>query len=162
MLQIPENVEVSGLPPYIAFWSITRVDRFIPAILGRWHREHSGLRSGFFLLLCPRVEVNALGGLPGDVLDLTDPRQRLTHFTGCQRPYMALMLAGEDADQRRARIHELLPWSESYWVEIDEASIRLSFIDATEELVDQPGERMQSPRRFHDLCSSGEITGLLG
>lgn len=161
MLKIPEKVEVSGLPPYIAFWSITRVDRFIPAILGRWKRERGGLYSAFFLLLCPRVEVNALGGLPNDVLDLTDPRQRLTHFTGCQRPYMAIMLAGEDADQRRARIHELLPWSESYWVEMDDAAIRLTFVDATEELPAQPVERCEPPTRFRELCSSGDIVRLL-
>lgn len=161
MRQIPEKVEVSGLPDYIASWSITRVDRFVPAILSRWQRELDGLPADFYLLLCPRVEVNALGGLPPEVLDLTDPRQRLTHFTGCQRPYMAMMLGGDTADQRRAKLHEQLPWSESYRVEIDEALIRLGFVDATEELPDQAGTQGPPPTRFRDLCSSGEILQLL-
>jgi hypothetical protein len=160
--QLLEKVDVSEVPPYIKAWSVTGVDRFIPAILGRWQRERGAWPQECYLVFCPRVEVNALGGLPGEVLELSDPRHRMSHFTGCHRPYTAILLQGEDADQRRAAIHELLPWSESYRATVEGERVRLTFLDATEDLLEDPPDAGQARERFQKLCASGEIATLLG
>ena len=162
MSQLPDRIDVSGVPPYIEAWSVTRVDGFIASILGRWQRERGAWPSDCFLVFCPRAEVNALGGLPSEVLDLSDPRHRFSHFTGCHRPYSAILLQGKDADQRRMAIHQVLPWSESYRATVETDRLHLTFIDATEDLFEDVPDRSHARERFRVLCASGEIASLLG
>ena len=85
------------------------------------------------LVACPLVEVNAVGGLPPRVRELTDSRVRILHFTGCHKPYLVILLIGEDAEVRRGEIQQLLSWSEGYQVEIINGMARLRFIEAVEE-----------------------------
>ena len=75
----------------------------------------SGIRGGCprvsLLVACPKVEINANGGLPSRVRELTNPRHRLQHFTGCHKPYLVIFLEGENADARRDEIQKWLSWS---------------------------------------------------
>jgi len=84
-------------------------------------------------VLCPQVEINAIGGLPDRVRELTSPRWRLQQFTGCHKPYLVLIHAGEDAERWRREVQGLLSWSEGYRVDITQDATRLQFIDAVEE-----------------------------
>jgi hypothetical protein len=85
------------------------------------------------LVACPQVEVNAVGGLPSRVRELTNPRHRLQHFTSCHKPYLVIFLVGEDAEGRREEIQKWLSWSEGYQVEFTDGTPRLRFIEAIEE-----------------------------
>ena len=127
------QLEIIGTPPYIGSWSAVGLPGFVPAILSRWQRNFGRLPAKFVLVACPQVEINAIGGLPSRVSELTDSRVRVQQFTGCHRPYLAILLLGDDAEQRREEIQPLLPWSEGYDVALDEGNTRLRFIEAFED-----------------------------
>ena len=133
MTSTSEQLEIIGLPPYIGSWSAVGLPGFIFAILNRWQRNYGKLPSRFVLVACPQVEINAIGGLPSRVRELTDSRVRVQHFTGCHKPYLVILLLGEDAEVRREEIQKLLSWSEGYHVEFMDGMTRLRFIEAIEE-----------------------------
>jgi hypothetical protein len=128
------QLKIIGLPPYIQCWSALGLPGFAYAILDRWQRNYGTLPSKFVMIACPQVEINALGGLPDRVSELTNPRVRIQHFTGCHRPYLVILLLGEDAELRREQIQKLLPWSEGYHVDFMDGVTQLRFIDAVEEI----------------------------
>ena len=129
----PKSMEIQGIPPYVASWSAAGIPGFVPAVLDRWRRNYGDLPRRFVMVLCPQVEINAIGGLPGRVRELTSPRLRMQHFTGCHKPYVVLIHAGEDAEGWRDEVQGMLSWSEGYQVEVTEEMTRLQFIDAIEE-----------------------------
>lgn len=133
MEAIPEHLEITGLPPYVGSWSAVGLPGFVIKVLNRWQRNFGRLPARFTLVACPQVEINAVGGLPNRVRELTDSRVRILHFTGCHKPYLIILLFGEDAEVRRAEIQQLLSWSEGYDVEFIDGTARLRFIEATEE-----------------------------
>ncbi len=133
-------LQITEVPPYIQSWSAVSLPGFILKVLDRWQRNYGHLPSQFRLIACPQVEVNAVGGLPARVRELTDSRVRLLHFTGCHKPYLIILLFGDKADARRTEIQRWLPWSEGYAVEISDGVIRLQFIDAVEEIDDAEQE----------------------
>jgi hypothetical protein len=160
MKPLPKKVELEEVPQNVASWNVAKIPGFVGAVLGRWQRGHDPLPERFFMIMCPQVEVNARGGLPPKVVELTDPRLRCRHFTGCQRPYFVVLLTGEEADQKRARVQALLPWSEGYSVTLLEDAVRLRFVAATEEVEDEPN----APRfrgRLQELLASGELVSIL-
>jgi len=130
----PEQLEIHGVPPYVASWSAASIPGFVPAVLDRWQRNHGELPPRFIMVLCPLVEVNSIGGLPAGVRERTNPRLRLQHFTGCHKPYIVFFHAGEDAEEWRREVQDLLSWSEGYAVESVDGLTRLRFVDAVEEL----------------------------
>jgi hypothetical protein len=134
MTSTSSQLEITGLPPYIGCWSAVGLPGFAFAIFNRWQRNYGTLPSRFVMVACPQVEINALGGLPSRVIELTDSRVRLQHFTGCHRPYLVILLLGEDAERRREEIQTLLPWSEGYEVNLMNGTTRLEFIEAVEDI----------------------------
>ena len=100
---IAEQLEIEGLPPYVESWSAARIPGFIPAVLDRWRHNSGELPTRFVMVVCPQVEIDARGGLPDRVRELTNPRLRFLHFTGCHKPYVVLLYAGDDAEAWRAR-----------------------------------------------------------
>lgn len=135
---LPSVLRVHGLPPYVESWAVAKVPGFVLAILNRWRRAHPDLAKEFFLIMCPVAEVNALGGLPAQVHELIDPRLSCRHFTGCSRPYYAMILSGPSAAARRLALQAQLPWSESYRVRLGPTEVELSFVDASEALEEPP------------------------
>lgn len=135
----PMQLEVLGQPLYIRCWSVAGIPGFISGVLERWQRNHGKLPDRFVLVACPQVEINALGGLPARVRELTDPRLRFQHFTGCHKPYLVILLVGEDAGARREELQKMLSWSEGYQVERGDKTMRLRFIEAIEERDDRAG-----------------------
>lgn len=129
----PDQLEIHGVPPYVASWSAASIPGFVPAVLDRWQRNYGALPARFTLVFCPQVEVNAVGGLPAGVRERTNARQRLQHFTGCHKPYLVLFHAGADAEGWRREVQEQLAWSEGYAVESAGGVTRLRFVDAVEE-----------------------------
>ena len=160
MQQLPQKVEFVDVPPYVEIWSVAKIPNFVQAVLGRWQRARGELPSRFYVMMCPQVEVNAIGGLPSRVIELTDPRLRCHHFTGCHKPYFVVFFVGEDADQRRAEVQDLLSWSESYQVDIGKDAVVLTFIDATED-ADDEREEPSSRRTVRELIATGEIVSIL-
>jgi len=130
----PEQLEIQGVPPYVASWSAANIPGFVPAVLDRWQRNYGKLPARFTMVMCPKVEVNAIGGLPAGVVQRTNPRLRMQHFTGCHKPYLVLFHAGEDAEKWRSEVQGLLSWSEGYAAESVDGVMRLRFVDAVEEL----------------------------
>jgi hypothetical protein len=130
----PEVLGVQGVPPYVASWSAAIIPGFVPAVLDRWQRNYGKLPAQFIMVLCPKVEVNAMGGLPAGVLHRTNPRLRMQHFTGCNKPYLVLFHCGEDAEEWRSEVQGLLPWSEGYAAESVEGVTLLRFVGAVEDL----------------------------
>lgn len=128
-----EPLEIIDLPPYVGSWSAVGLPGFTNGILNRWQRNYGSLPSQFVLVACPQVEINAIGGLPSRVRELTDARVRIQHFTGCHRLYLVILLLGNDAEARREEIQKLLSWSEGYHVEHTDGRTRLRFIEAIEE-----------------------------
>ncbi len=161
MDKLPEHIDITGMPPYVEAWSVARIPNFVSAVLGRWQRARGILPSRFYIVMCPQVEVNAAGGLPPRVIELTDPRLRCHHFTGCHKPYFVVFFFGEDADARRAEVQSLLAWSEGYGVEIDADVVRLDFVDATEDADDDSRDDAPSPRTLRELLATGEIVSIL-
>lgn len=129
----PEQLEIQGIPPYVASWSAARIPGFVPAVLERWLRNDGELPARFTMVLCPLVEINAIGGLPAGVRERTNPRLRFRHFTGCHKPYVVLFHAGEDGEQWRSEVQRQLAWSEGYAAESAGGVTRLRFVDAVEE-----------------------------
>ena len=129
----PDQLEIQGVPPYVASWSAASIPGFVPAVLDRWRRNHGELPARFTMVMCPKVEVNAVGGLPAGVVQRTNPRLRMQHFTGCHKPYVVLFHAGEDAEQWRSEVQQLLSWSEGYAAESVDGLTTLQFIEAVEE-----------------------------
>jgi len=127
------TLEIQGIPQHVKSWSAAGLPRFVPAVLDRWRRNCGELPRRFVMVLCPQVEINAIGGLPDRVRELTSPRWRLQQFTGCHKPYLVLIHAGEDAERWRREVQGLLSWSEGYRVDITQDATRLQFIDAVEE-----------------------------
>lgn len=159
MHALPDTLDIQNLPRHIESWAVAKVAGFVPAILERWLRARPDLPSAFMLVMCPVAEINNHGGLPERVHLLTDPRLSCRHFTGCSRPYYAMIYTGADADARRAEIQTLLPWSEGYAVAILPDRIQLSFIDASEELDTEP--YLSDGRSITDLLESGELLQIL-
>jgi hypothetical protein len=131
------QMEILGQPAYVRNWSVAGIPGFIPAVLDRWQRNHGRLPDRFVLVACPQVEINALGGLPERVRELTDPRLRFQHFTGCHKPYLVILMVGEDASALRKKVQKMLSWSEGYQVECQDRTTRLRFIEAIEEREDR-------------------------
>jgi len=138
MKAIVEQPEITGLPSNVGSWSAIGIPGFVSGALKRWERDQGRLPARFVLVACPTVEINANGGLPSRVRELTNPRHRLQHFTGCYKPYTVIFLEGEDADARRYEIQQWLAWSEGYQVDYTDGSPRLRFIEAVEERDDIP------------------------
>jgi hypothetical protein len=136
MEPVVEQLEIDGIPPYVESWSAASIPGFIPAVLDRWRRNCDELPTRFVMVVCPQVEVNAMGGLPDRVRNLTNPRLRFLHFTGCHKPFVVLLYIGDDAEQWRAKVQRLLSWSESYQAELTAGITRLKFIEAIEECDD--------------------------
>jgi hypothetical protein len=130
------QLEILGQPTYVASWSVAGIPGFIQTALARWQRNHGRLPDRFVLVACPQVEINVLGGLPVPVRELTSPRLRFQHFTGCHKPYLVMLLFGEDAGARREAVQKMLSWSEGYQVECEDRTVRLRFIEAIEERED--------------------------
>lgn len=128
-----KKLEITGLPPNVGSWSAIGIPGFVSGVLNRWQRDQGRLPARFVLVACPKVEINANGGLPSRVRELTNPRQRLQHFTGCHKPYLVIFLEGEDANARRDEIQKWLSWSEGYEVHYTDGLPRLRFIEAIEE-----------------------------
>lgn len=160
MQALPKQVELDDVPPNVASWNVAKIPGFVAAVLGRWQRSREALPEHFFMVMCPQVEINARGGLPATVVELTDPKLRCKHFTGCQRPYFVVLFAGESGDADRARVQALLSWSEGYAVTLEADVIRLRFVDATEEVVDDR-DSGGFRDRLRDLLRSGELVGIL-
>lgn len=136
MQAIAQPLEIEGVPPYVASWSAASIAGFIPAVLERWQRSAGELPNRFVMVVCPQVEINARGGLPDRVRELTSPRQRYLHFTGCSKPYVVLLYSGDDPEAWRAEVQPLLAWSEGYQAELTPEVTRLKFIEAIEEFDD--------------------------
>jgi hypothetical protein len=129
-----EQLEIQGVPAYVASWSAASIPGFVPAVLDRWQRNYGKLPGRFIMVMCPKVEVNAVGGLPAGVIQRTNPRLRLQHFTGCHKPYLVLFYAGDDAEEWRRAVQGLLSWSEAYVAESRDGMMQLRFVEAVEEL----------------------------
>jgi len=136
MNAITKRLEVVGVPPHVQSWSAATLPGFIPAVLRRWQYNQGELPARFVMVLCPRVEIDARGGLPNRVRELTNARLRFLHFTGCHKPYVVLLYAGKDSGTWRAEVQRLLSWSESYQAHLAAGVTRLKFIDAIEECDD--------------------------
>jgi hypothetical protein len=148
MEYISTHVEIRGVPPYVAAWSAVGLPGFTLKVLERWQRNFGSLPAEFTLVACPQVEINAIGGLPSRVRELTDSRVRILHFTGCHKPYQVILLIGEEADARRAEIQSLLAWSEGYQVVMAAGTVQLNFIEAIEETAEE--------HRFEQTAEAGE------
>jgi hypothetical protein len=160
MEPLPQTLEVVGLPPHIESWSVAKIPGFVLAVFDRWQRNRVELPRQFSVLMCPQVEVNAAGGLPERVVELTDPKLRCRHFTGCHKPYLVAIFTGPEAEQRRAEAQAWLAWSEGYRAELAANAVKLVFADATEESPRQSAEA-PAPRTFQDLLASGELISIL-
>ncbi len=128
-----DRLEIDGVPANIASWSAAGIPGFVLAVLDRWRRNSGRVPDRFAMVLCPQIEIHAMGGLPTRVRELTDPRLRFQHFTGCHRPYVILFHAAEDAEGWREAVQGQLAWSESYQAEFADGVLRLRFVDAVEE-----------------------------
>ena len=159
MDRIPDTVDIAGLPPHVASWCVAKVPGFVPAILKRWLRAHPDLPEQFELVMCPVAEINAYGGIPARVHELVDPRLTCRHFTGCSRPYYALLFTGADADSRRAETQALLPWSEAYAVTVGAERVDLELISATEDIAELA--RRDPARRLADLLEDMDLLKIM-
>jgi len=153
-----QQIEIANVPPYVESWSVAKIPRFVSAVLARWQRNYGELPSRFYAVMCPQVEVNAVGGLPSRLIELTDARLRCRHFTGCHRPYFVAFFIGDDARQRLAEAQQWLAWSESYRVDIGPQSTTLEFVDATEDTCASDEE---AARTLRDLQATGELLRVL-
>lgn len=133
MRPVAEQLEISGIPPHVESWSAVNIPGFILAVLDRWRQNGGSVPERFVMVVCPQVEVDAMGGLPDRVRELTNARQRFLHFTGCHKPYVVLFYAGNDAEAWRMEVQRLLSWSEGYQARLTAEIARLEFIDAVEE-----------------------------
>ncbi|MGB5397144.1 MAG: hypothetical protein WBN96_08350 [Gammaproteobacteria bacterium] len=158
-----EQLEIVNLPPHVSSWSVAGIPGFIPSVLNRYQRNHGDLPEQFSLVACPQVEINALGGLPVSVRQLTDARTRMQHFTSCNKLYLVILLPGEDAEARRELIQKSLSWSEGYEVKFMNGATQLRFTEATEEIedaVDQvnPDKEIFTGTRENTVDDQGQIS----
>ncbi len=160
MAAIPDKVEISGIPSHVESWCVAKIEGFVTAVLARWQREYGQLPTRFQMALCPQVEINAMGGLPPQVHELTDPRLTCRHFTGCHKPYVVVLFTGDQANSRRRQVQEFLSWSEGYEVETTDDAIRLRFVGYTEEST-LPDRTPSAANRFQQLLESGELIRIL-
>jgi hypothetical protein len=158
---LPDRTEILDVPPHVASWSVAKIPGFVSAVLRRWQREHGRLPERFVMLMCPQAEINAMGGLPPRVVELTDARLRCRHFTGCHRPYFVVLFMGEGAEERRAQIQGLLGWSEGYGVEVTPSALRLTYAGATEDVAAMEDRGIRA-RTVRDLLETGELVSVLG
>jgi hypothetical protein len=133
MMTINKGLEIANLPAYVQSWSVVNLPGFISNLLDRWQRNYGDLPDAFSLVACPQAEINANGGLPSRVIDLTDPRARIKQFTSCHRLYLVILIMGEHVAHRRRQVQQYLSWSEGYDVVLDDGVARLQFIEAIEE-----------------------------
>jgi hypothetical protein len=154
------KVEITGIPAHVESWSVARIPGFVSAVLDRWQREYGALPSRFTMVMCPQVEIDARGGLPPKVYELTDARLRCQQFTGCHKPYRVIIFTGEDALQRRAEVQQQLSWSEGYEVHVTAGAIRLVFAEAVEE-ADKATAPAAPVRDLRELLESGELIRIL-
>ncbi len=145
------SYHIEGTPPP---WTATSVDKFIVGALGRVERESGNLPPGFHLSICPWGERNAVGGTPSEVREVTHPRFRLVHFTGCGRPYLVALFTGEDAARHQEAAMRLLPWSEHYTASIHQGQANLVYLNCTEDLW---GDEEPDPRTLRELLEQGEL-----
>ncbi|MGB5455101.1 MAG: hypothetical protein WBO18_03900 [Gammaproteobacteria bacterium] len=124
---------IADLPAYVQSWSAVKLPGFVTAVLDNWRRNFGELPDSFSLVACPQAEINANGGLPGRVIELTDSRVRIKQFTSCHRLYLVILIMGQDAEERREQIQQYLSWSEGYDVEIHNGVPQLRFVEAVEE-----------------------------
>jgi hypothetical protein len=128
-----KSLEIHGVPAYVASWSAAKIKGFVPSVVERWRRSGGALPRRFAMVICPLVEIYARGGLPARVRELTSPRLRFQHFTGCHKPYIVLFQTDGDTEAWRRDIQEELAWSESYLAEVGDGGLRLEFLGAVEE-----------------------------
>ena len=146
--------KVSGsLPP----WSVTGVDKFIVSVIERAEREGGALPEEFFLSLCPWGERNAVSGGAVELRDVMDPRFRLVHFTGCGKPYLVVVLTGDDAANRQQIAMKYLPWSEHYRACLRGGIIEMVFVAEVEQPEIDSSEELEE-RRLVQLFQAGELT----
>lgn len=131
-----QQLQIEGMPSYVESWSAASLPGFILSVLERWWRNGGELPTRFVMVVCPLVEINAMGGLPRRVRELTNPRLRFLHFTGCSKPYLVLLYCGGDAEGWRTEVQQLLSWSEGYQAKLMGGMAHLKFIEAVEELDD--------------------------
>ena len=160
-MDIPQSTKLVGVPGYLETWIVAKIPRFVYSVLQRWQRNQAEFPKSFYLLLCPLVEVNGLGGLPPSVKVLTDARLTCRHFTGCHRPYMVALFHGEQADPLCQQTLDQLPWSEAYQVEIEAEEIRLHFFGATEEIDNELPEPKHPKRTVQELLKNGDLFEIL-
>ncbi len=127
------QLKISNLPAYVRSWSVVNLPGFVATLLENWQRNYGELPETFSLIACPQAEVNANGGLPSQVIELTDPRARIKQFTSCHRLYLVILLMGERAEERRKEVQQYLSWSEGYDVMLDDGLPQLRFLEAVEE-----------------------------
>lgn len=157
--RLPNSVTILDQPAHVGSWSAARIPGFVPALLGRWQRARGLLPRRFCLLLCPRVELSARGGLPPRLRALSLPQHRFDHFTSCHRPYMATIFLGPRAGRRCEEAQAQLAWSEAYAVELRSDTLRLRFLGAHEDLDTPPPAH--HGRSLRELQRSGELLRLL-
>lgn len=160
MQTLPDQTDITDVPPHVQAWSAARIPGFVPAVLKRWQREHGALPKQFHLTLCPQAEVNARGGLPAQVHELTNPRLTCRHFTGCHKPYVIILHLNDDAaDHQRAVLAELA-WSEGYQVEVTPTRLCMQFVGCTEDLGDDPSANA-GRTRLQELLENGDLIRIL-
>jgi hypothetical protein len=143
--------QVQGDPPP---WSVVDVNNFIVGALARVEDGGGALPRRFRMSCCPWGERNAVGGTPLPVQEVTDPRLRLVHFTGCGRPYLVALFIGDDAARRQDAARGHLPWSEHFDVSLDGDVAALQYLDYTEDLW---GDEEPDTRSLRELLQQGEL-----
>lgn len=139
--ELPTQIEILDMPQYVESWSAARIPGFVRAVLARWRRDRgTRLPETLHMVLCPQAEINARGGLPKAVLEITDPRLRCRHFTGCHKPYFVVLFTGPQGDEQRAMAQRWLAWSEGYHVKILPDCIQLVLREAVEDEAEEATE----------------------
>lgn len=160
MRDIPQQIDVIGVPDFVKSWSAVSIPNFVYTVLDRWDREFGALPDSFYIVMCPQVEINARGGLPEGVHEYIDPRLRCRQFTGCHKPYFFAIFKGKDAHSRCLEVLQLLAWSEAYQVKLENERMVLIYQGSTEE-PDDDGDREDEHTRFKNLISTGQLIQIL-
>ncbi|MEI6414196.1 MAG: hypothetical protein WCP34_08035 [Pseudomonadota bacterium] len=154
----PHLVKIRDIPQHVESWSAARIPGFVPAVLARWRRDQGALLpDSFYMVLCPQAELNARGGLPAAVQELTDPRLRCRHFTGCHKPYFVALFTSSQGDEHRASVQRWLPWSEGYQVRIWPDHIELILREAVEDEAEESMENAELQR----ILSTADLISVL-
>ncbi|CAK0775690.1 hypothetical protein CCP4SC76_6070006 [Gammaproteobacteria bacterium] len=156
--ELPTEVKILDMPRHVESWSAARIPGFVRAVLARWCRDRGvRLPDIFYMVLCPQTEINARGGLPEAVLEITDPRLRCRHFTGCHKPYFVVLFTDPQGDEHRAMIQRWLPWSEGYQVQVLPDGIQLVLREAVE---DETAETLEGPA-LQRVLSTADLVSVL-